>query len=74
MADTAQLAVIGDAATVQAFGALGVEAVPVSGEEEAAAGRVQSLSERFAALFVTEEVYRAAFEHISPPPIGPYRP
>lgn len=61
----AHLAVIGDPATVQAFGALGVEAVPVLDDEAARHAVAQRLSPQYGALFVTEAVYRAAEEHIA---------
>lgn len=65
MARTGRLAVIGDTATVEAFGALGVEAVAVAGDEAALQAVAVRLTEAYAALFVTEDVFRAAQEAIT---------
>lgn len=62
---SAHLAVIGDRATVQAFGALGVEAVAVDDAEGARQAVAQRLNARYGALFVTEPVWDAAAEHIA---------
>lgn len=62
---SAQLAVIGDPATVEAFGALGVEAVPVTDVDSARQAVAQRLSPRYGALFVTEAVFEAAAERIA---------